>query len=74
MRLSDQFAELLTEALATEKMTQADLARETGLTTKHVNHMVNGKSGSLAMYDFAAFTLGRKWVLSLEYDPQEGEA
>lgn len=74
MRLSDQFAEALLDALKAENKTQADLARDMGLSAKHVNHMVNGKSGALSMYDFAAFTLGRRWVLTLEYEPQEGEA
>jgi plasmid maintenance system antidote protein VapI len=74
VRLSDQLAEQLTEALAAEAMTQADLARAMGLSLKHVNHMVNGKSGALAMYDFAAFTLGRRWVLTMEYVGEEGEA
>jgi transcriptional regulator with XRE-family HTH domain len=66
-RLPAQLAEQLTKALADEGMTQADLARAMGLSPKHVNHMVNGKSGALAMYDFAAFTLGRRWVLTLEH-------
>lgn len=74
MRLSDQLAEALSEALQAEGKSQADLARDMGLSAKHVNHMVNGKSGALAMYDFAAFALGRRWVLTLEFDPQEGEA
>lgn len=65
-RLGEQLAAQLSDALEMKGWTQVDLAREMGLTTKHVNHMVNGKSGSLAAYDFAAFTLGCEWTVLLE--------
>jgi transcriptional regulator with XRE-family HTH domain len=65
VNLSDQLATRLREAMEADGVSQADLARSTGLSAKHVNHMVNGKSGALAMYDYAAFTLGRRWELTL---------
>jgi transcriptional regulator with XRE-family HTH domain len=74
VKLSQQLAEALADALDAEHISQADLARDMGLSAKHVNHMVNGKSGALGMYDFAAHTLSRRWVVTLEYAPQEGEA
>lgn len=64
--LSDDLGRLLREALEADGMTQADLARAMGLSAKHINHMVSGKSGALAMYEFAAFTMGRKWTLTLD--------
>lgn len=65
-RLGDQLAAQLVDALAMKGWTQADLARETGLTPKHINHMTQGKSGSLAAYDFAAFALGCEWTVLLD--------
>lgn len=66
VKLGEQFAAELSNALTDAGWTQADLAREMGLTTKHVNHMVNGKSGALGMYDYAAHTLGYRWTVTLE--------
>lgn len=66
MKLSQQVADELAKALADDGMSQADLAREMGLSAKHVNHMIHGKSGALGMYDYAAHVLGRRWVVSLE--------
>lgn len=66
MKLRDQLCIQLLEALALEGMTQADLAREMGITTKHINHLVNGKSGSFGMFDYAAHVLGRSWTVTME--------
>lgn len=75
MKLSQQIAEAIAEALQEDGTTQAELARDTGLSTKHVNHVVNGKSGaSFGLYDYIAHTLSRRWVVTLEYVGQEGEA
>lgn len=64
-QLRGQLSGALLAALEQDGTTQADLARHTGLSAKHINHLVNGKSGALAMYDYAALTLGRRWVVSL---------
>lgn len=64
--LSTQLAEAITHMLDATGTTQADLARTMGLSAKHINQMVQGKSGALGMYDYAAFTLGCKWVVTLE--------
>ena len=46
--------------------TQADLARETGLTPKHINQIMQGKAtGSPVMLDFVAFVLGCEWDVTL---------
>ncbi len=72
MNLSEQLSRSLLAALLEDDRTQADLGRDMGLSAKHINHMVHGKSGALAMYDYAAFTLGRRWVVTLE--PETGES
>lgn len=63
--LSSRIAEQLRARLAESGMTQADLARAMGLSAKHVNHMVQGKSGALGMYDYAAHVLGCRWDVAL---------
>lgn len=63
--LREQLSAALLAALEADDRTQADLAREMGLSAKHVNHLVNGKAGALGIYDFAAFTLGKKWEVRL---------
>lgn len=75
MRLSNQMAEALIDALKSEDMTQAQLARETGISAKHINQILNGHSGaSFGAYDYLAHTLSRRWVVTLEYVGDEGEA
>lgn len=66
MKLNDQLADAVLSALNADGITQADLSRSMGLTTKHINHLVHGKSGALGMFDFAAHALGRRWVVTLE--------
>lgn len=63
--LRDQLSSALMAALEADGRTQADLATEMGLTPKHINHLMHGKSGALGIYDYAAFTLGRKWEVRL---------
>lgn len=64
-RLGPQFAAIITERLEALGWTQADLAREMGVTPKHINQMLTGKAtGSPGMLDFAAFTLGFEWTVT----------
>lgn len=65
-RLSEQLGAQLQRALDRAGMTQADLARAMGLSAKHVNQMVSGKSGAWAMFDYAAFVLDCEWTVTLE--------
>lgn len=55
-----QQRELLRERMATDGVTQAELANMVGRTAKHVNQVLNGKSGTYEL-DYWA------WVLGLEY-------
>lgn len=63
--LREQLSVAIAEAMVKAGFSQADLAREMGLTPKHMNHLVNGKAGSLGIYDYAAFTLGFTWEVRL---------
>lgn len=64
--LHDLLGACLLDALAEAGFYQADLARLTGLSTKHINQMVHGKAGTPAAFDYAAFCIGRRWRVSLE--------
>lgn len=64
-RLSEQLGQQLQRALDRAGMTQAELARAMGLSAKHVNQMVSGKSGAWAMFDYAAFVLDCEWTVEL---------
>jgi hypothetical protein len=63
--INAQLGRLLFEALKEDRVYQVELARRVGVSPKHMNQMVHGKSGSLAMYEYAAFVLGRRWQLTL---------
>lgn len=71
--LGDRLASLLRDALDADSISQAELAARMGVSAKHVNHMVNGRSGALGAYDFAAFVLGRRWDLTLEPSEDSGK-
>ncbi len=68
MRLQDQLAELLREALNEEQITQAELTRRTGLTQKHLSKMLSGEVAAPAMFDYCAHALGRRFVVTLEME------
>lgn len=64
-RLGPQFAAIIEKQPEVKGWSQADLAREMGVTPKHVNQMLTGKAtGSPGMLDFAAFTLGFEWQVT----------
>lgn len=71
MKLKEQLSELLAQALTEENMSQAALCREMGISTKHLNQMLNGQAGSLAMFDYAAHVLNRKFVIEMEFLPDD---
>lgn len=65
-RLNEQSLEQLRSRLDELGMSQAELARASGLTPKHINQIWQGKAfGSPAMLDFIAFALGCEWELTL---------
>lgn len=68
-RLQEQLADALLHALEVANVTQAELARMTGLSTKHINKMVNGEVAAPAMFDYCAHALGQRFVVTLE--PEE---
>ena len=68
-RLQDQLAAAITHALEVANVTQAELARMTGLSTKHINKMVQGEVAAPAMFDYCAHALGQRFVVTLE--PEE---
>lgn len=64
-RLGEQFAVVIKARLDELGMSQADLAREMGVTPKHINQMLTGKAtGSPGMLDFVAYTLGFEWQVT----------
>lgn len=64
-RLGNQFATIIAAKLIERGMTQADLAREMGVSAKHINQMLTGKAtGSPGMLDYAAHTLGFRWAVT----------
>lgn len=65
--LREQFVALITEAMEAEGITQAELARRTGHTTKHVNRVLLGHNGaSLEVLEYWAWTLGRHFTLGMK--------
>lgn len=64
-KLGSQFAKVIAAKLIERGMSQADLAREMGVTPKHINQMLTGKAtGSPGMLDYAAHTLGFEWSVT----------
>lgn len=65
-RLGEQTAEAIAARLVELEWTQADLAREMGLTAKHVNQLMTGKAtGSPRLLDLIAWGLGCRWKVVL---------
>lgn len=59
-----QMSLLIATYMENEGITQAELARRIGRTTKHVNQVLNGKAGSFEL-DYWAFALGMKFEIAL---------
>lgn len=71
-RLGAQIAAAIAAHLAASGMSQADLAREMGVSPKHVNQILTGKAtGSPGLLDFAAFALGCEWHVELREVPHD---
>lgn len=59
-------AELIRRALEADGLTQADFARRTGVSTKHLNLVLSGKATARpAALDYWAFALGREFLVAL---------
>lgn len=62
--VTQQMVELLAVHMKTEGITQAELSRRTGRTTKHINQVFGGKAGTSEL-DYWAFVLGFKFEVAL---------
>lgn len=72
-RLSDQTATAIAARLVELGWSQADLARELGLTQKHVSQIMTGKAtGSPRLLDLIAWGLGCRWRVELLAAPIDG--
>ena len=66
-KLGLQFANVINDRLVELGWSQADLAREMGVTPKHINQMLTGKAtGSPGMLDYAAFVLDFEWSITMK--------
>lgn len=70
-----QMIDLLNAALEADGLTQAELAKRTGHTPKHINQVLTGrKTASPGALDYWAFVLGREWHVELCAPGSEKEA
>ena len=60
----ERMTALLVEHMASNGITQAELARRLGRTPKHVNQVIHGKSGTGEL-DYWAYVLGLRFDVSL---------
>jgi transcriptional regulator with XRE-family HTH domain len=57
---------LIGAALDEDGISQAEFARLTGCSAKHVNQVVNGNgTATTSMLDYWAYILGRQWTVNL---------
>ncbi len=61
----DQQRTLIRQEMERQGVTQAEMARRTGRTPKHINQVFNGKAGT-AELDYWAFVLGVRFVVQIE--------
>lgn len=61
-----RMAQLVGVELRRQGMTQTQLAKQLGITQKHLSMVLNGRShASLTMLDAAAEVLGTSWAVAL---------
>lgn len=66
-------AELIKQALIEDGISQAEFCRRVGVSTKHLNLVLNGKvAARTAALDYWAFVLGRRFDVSLERSDKTG--
>lgn len=64
---AELMAQLIGAALGEDEMSQAEFARRAGVSTKHVNQVLRGKTTArMAQLDYWAFVLRRRFVVTLE--------
>lgn len=69
MTTVQRMASLLAEWMVENDVTQAQLARLTGRTPKHINQVFSGKAGTGEL-DYWAFVLGLTFNVTLDPKPQ----
>jgi transcriptional regulator with XRE-family HTH domain len=68
----DQLRRVVKQALEDEGLAQAEVCRRLGLSTKHLNCMLQGKSHfTLAWADRILELCGARLVLTLQYPEEE---
>lgn len=65
MSIHEQMVKQIKAVMAAQGITQAELARRTGRTTKHVNKVFGGTAGSREL-DYWMFCLGYRFVVMTE--------
>ena len=72
--IAEQMASQIAEALEADGITQAEFARRTGVTAKHLNQVLRGKATArYAQLDYWAYVLGRSWAVSLQASTEGSE-
>jgi len=67
MTIAEQMAVQIADALDADGMSQAEFARRTGVSVKHLNQVLTGKATArYAQLDYWAFVLDRRWTVHLE--------
>jgi len=62
----EAMAALISEALAKDGVTQAELARQSGVSEKHVSLVLSGQAGAqIGMLDYWAWLLGLRFDVKL---------
>ena len=70
----DQLRQVVRQALEDEELAQAEVCRRLGVSTKHLNCMLQGKSPfTLAWADRILELCGARLVLTLQYADEEEE-
>lgn len=60
-------AALIKEELSVQGISQAEFCRRVGVSTKHLNCVLNGKATArMAQLDYWMFALGRRFVVRVE--------
>ncbi len=60
-------AALIADVMASQGMTQAEFARRVGVSTKHLNQVLNGKAVARTQaLDYWVFVLGYRFEVTLE--------
>jgi len=62
----EAMAALISEALAKDGVTQAELARQSGVSEKHVSTVLSGQAGAqIGLLDYWAWLLGLRFDVKL---------